>query len=315
MPRPLTIHSVKSKCHLVIFALLMTLAGLPSAAFAEDAWKAVKVEKPEFPKAIVKEERPPAPSGIPGMLSAPASPAGDIVAAWYAQPTSRYRHGALGDDIEGGALTITLKGGRNVTFRLSETEVFEDIAPRIADLDNDGRSEIVTVLSSINRGASIAIFGMSGDGLAKKAATPHLGKPNRWINIAGIDRYTADKSPEIAFVATPHLGGKLGFLKYVQGGLFGIAAETGFSDHVFGASELRLSASADLNGDGSAELALPSSDRKALRIMGFTKNGLKQLGTVDLPLPIDKAIGVEGTGKDTAFIVGLEDGSVWRLSR
>lgn len=291
------------------FALAVLLA-LCTRALAAEGWKAELIEKPEYPKEIVKEERAPAPSGIPAMLTATA-PTGDILSAWYGQPTGRYRHGALGDAIEGGALSVTLKGGRTITFRLPETEVFEDIAPRIADLDNDGRSEIVTVVSSFAKGAAVAIFGMSGDALAKKASTPHLGKPNRWINIAGIGQFTANRLPEIAFVATPHIGGKLGFLKYVQGSLFVIGADTGFSNHVFGSPELRLSAIADIDGDGAMELALPSQDRKSLRIMGFTQNGLKQLGAAGLPSPINKAIGVDG--KD--FIVGLEDGSVWRVGQ
>ncbi len=292
-------------------AAMLFLLGLPFAAHGADGWTAEKIEKPKLPKEIVREDRAPAPSGIPFMLTAPASPSGDIIAAWYSQPTGRYRHGVLGDAIEGGALTATLKGGRTVVFRLPETEVFEDLAPRVVDLDGDGRSEIVTILSSITKGAAVAVFGMSGDGLAKKASTPHLGKPNRWINIAGIERYNGDKLQTIAFVATPHIGGKLGFLRYVQGGLFGIGAETGFSNHIIGSTELRLSASADTDGDGAKELALPSQDRKTLRVMGFTKNGLKQIGAAELPSPIDKAIAVDG--KD--FIVGLENGSVWRVKK
>ncbi len=290
---------------------LIAMMAMPGAAVAADGWTAEKIEKPKVPQEIVKEERAPAPSGIPFMLTAPASPSGDILAAWYSQPTGRYRHGVLGDAIEGGSLSATLKGGRTVNFRLPETEVFEDIAPRVIDLDGDGRSEIVTIVSSLRGGASVAVFGMSGDGLAKKAATPHLGQPNRWINIAGIARYNADRLQTIAFVATPHIGGKLGFLRYVQGSLFVISAETGFSNHVIGSPELRLSASADIDGDGTMELALPSQDRKTLRIMGFDRSGLKQQGAAELPSPIDKAIGVDG--KD--FIVGLEDGTVWRVKK
>jgi hypothetical protein len=298
---------------LVLAATLLALTG--SHGLAAGGWSASEADKTKFPPEIVKEERAPAPSGIAHMLTAPASPSGDITAAWYAQPTGRYRHGVLGDAIEGGALSAKLKDGRTVTLRLPETEVFEDIAPRVIDLDLDGRSEIVTIVSTLTGGAAIAVFGMAGDGLVKKASTPHLGKPNRWMNVAGIGRFTADRLQTIAFVATPHIGGKLGFLRYVQGSLSLIAAESGYSNHVIGSPELRLSASADIDGDGNLELALPSNDRKTLRIMGFTPNGLKEVGSAELRSAIDKAIAIEGEGEKTAFVVGLEDGSVWRVSR
>ncbi len=63
------------------------------------------------------------------------------------------------------------------------------------------------------------------------------------------------------------------------------------------------------------ELALPSLDRKALRILSLTRKGIVELAQVELAAPIDKAIIAEKSGKDAAFIVGLEDNTVWRISR
>jgi hypothetical protein len=297
-----------------LVAAAMT-ALLCAPALAADPWKAEKVEKPKALEDLFKETRAPAPSEIPGMLTAPASAAGDITAAWYSQPTSRYRHGALGDTVEGGALVVQAKDGYKATFQLSQTEVFEDIAPRLADLDGDGISEIVTVLSSFSGGASVTVFGFSGGTLVHKAAIPFLGNPNEWMNIAGIERYLGMPTPEIAVVVTPHKGGKLGFLKLVRGRLIIVTAQPGFSNHVFGSTETRLSASADIDGNGSMELALPSQDRRTLRIVALTREGIKELASLDLPSPIDKAIGIEGEGPKLAFIAGLEDGSVWRISR
>jgi hypothetical protein len=304
----------RSRIREALLAAALT-AGIFGPAMAADAWKAEKVEKPTVPAEIVKETRAPAPSGIADMLTAPASPRGDITAAWYSQPTSRYRHGSLGDTVEGGALVAQTKDGLKATFRLPETEVFEDIAPRLADLDGDGISEIVTVLSSFSGGASVTLFGFSGGNLVRKAAIPFLGTPNEWINIAGIERYLGMPTPEIAVVVTPHKRGQLGFLKLVRGRLIVVSAQAGFSNHVFGSAETRLSAGVDIDGNGAVELALPSLDRRKLMIMSLTRQGLKQLGSPDLPAPIDKAIGIEGEGPKLAFIVGLEDGSVWRIGR
>jgi hypothetical protein len=63
------------------------------------------------------------------------------------------------------------------------------------------------------------------------------------------------------------------------------------------------------------ELALPSRDRRKLRILSLTRKGIVEVASVDLSAPIDKAIVAEGAGKETTFIVGLEDNTIWRIRR
>ncbi|MGI9400872.1 MAG: hypothetical protein ACR2O0_06425 [Rhizobiaceae bacterium] len=295
-----------------LIAAFVSLAMCLPASAQED-WKIREVEDREAFLEAIAETRVPAPSEIPNMLTAtePASPT--IVEAWYSYPTGRYRHGVLGDAIEAGALVVKLKNGRTITLRLPETQVFEDIAPRIADLDNDGRPEVVTILSSLNRGASIAVFGLSGNALVKIASTPFIGIPNRWLNIAGIASFTGNSAPEIAFVTTPHIGGRLGFLRYVPNTLLSFGGMAGFSNHVIGSPELRLSAIADVNDDGRPDLALPSADRMTLRIVGFTNSGFSEIGRARLPAPIDKAILTGENDGEPIFTVGLEDGSVYEV--
>ncbi len=224
---------MSTSMHIVRTAMLAVTLLSGWAAHAADPWKAAPVEKAD-PKEIFKETRVPAESEIPGMLTAPASPIGDIEAAWYAHPTSRYRHGALGDMVEGSALVARLKGGVQINYRLPETEVFEDIAPRIADLDNDGTSEVITIVSSFRAGAAIVIFRVTGgDALVKMAATPPLGQENTWLNVAGIERYFGTQTPEIAFVARPHRDGQLGFLKFIRGKLRLVTAQAGVFEPCF----------------------------------------------------------------------------------
>lgn len=293
-------------------ALLIALAASPAMA----QWKAEQADARKYPKGIVEEKRQPAPSGIPYMLTETAPGARDIVAAWYAEETTRYRHAVLGDGIEGGALVVQLANKRKQAFRLPRSEVFEDIAPRLADLDRDGRMEVVAIVSSLEKGAQLAVFGMEGDFLVKKADTPFIGQPNRWLNIAAISNFsTRGGPPEIALVATPHIGGTLAFFRYVPGQIIQFAAERGYSNHVIGSSELRLSAVADIDEDGKAELALPSADRKVLRIVETEGTKIAEIDAVALPAAIDKAILVEDKGKKAAFVVGLEDGTVWRVTR
>lgn len=303
-------------------AALLLAAVLP--AFSQEHWLLEAFDDKDVIQEITGDTRAAAPSEIADMLMATGPQGGGIEAAWYALPTSRYRHGALGDTVEGGMLVARLEDGRELRYLLPETEVFEDIAPRIADLDGDGTSEIVTILSSIGSGASVTVFAVNGETLVRMAATGFIGRPNRWLNIAAISRFTGDPTPEIAVVATPHIGGTLVFLKYRNGSLRQFAALKGFSNHVLGSPELRLSAIADVNNDGRADLALPAADRESLIVVGFTPQGPVELArarfnpSVENPLspsPIDKPVGVEGTGTDAFFVVGTEDGNYFRTRR
>ena len=295
---------------LIVFALAAT--GFARTASAQE-WKAAPLEDGASYAASARDPRPAAPSGIPHMRMAQGK--GDIVAAWYAQPTSRYRHGVLGDAIEGGTLVARLANGREVRHRLPESEVFEDIAPRIADLDGDGSNEVVTILSSLTAGAAVAVFRHNGGALVRAASTAHIGRANRWLNIAGIARFTGDRTPEIAIVTTPHIGGRLAFLKYSSNSIVRFNAGNGYSNHVIGSPELRLAATGDVNGDGRADLALPSADRRALRIVGFTAQGLEELGRAELPAAIDKPVIIREKDGKTAFAAGAEDGKVYGISR
>lgn len=203
---------------------------------------------------------------LPGGSVARAS-RGDIRGAWYARPTGRYQHGVLGDSIEGGALSVVTNDGTRLELVLPGSHVFEDLTPRIADLDGDGRNEVVTIRSSLDRGSAVAVYGLAGGKLVERGATAEIGKANRWLSIAGIADYLTDGVLHIAFVETPHIGGTLKFARF-SGGRLSVAARTipGVSNHVIGSSRLSMSASADIDGDGVTELAVPSADRRSLVI-------------------------------------------------
>lgn len=287
-----------------------------SAAQAQESWKVRKLENTSAYNQAIAERRPAAPSGIRDMrLASAPRPHSTIARAWYGEPTQRYRHGILGDATEAGELVVELTSGERLSYRLPETEVFEDIAPRIANLDASKEPEIVTILSSVNKGASVSVFGVSANRIVKLASTAFIGQPNRWLNVAGIERYMGANTPEIAFVTTPHIGGNLRFVRYDRGKLRSLAGASGYSNHVIGSRELRLSASRDINGDGKQDLALPSANRRVLRIMGFRDGTLDEIGRADLPSPVNKPVIASGSGKNVAFTVGLENGSVYEIRR
>ena len=175
--------------------------------------------------------------------------------------------------------------------------------------------EVVTIHSSLRKGAAITIYGLNGNTLVPKATTPYIGLKHRWLNIAGISNFSRSKNLEIAAVITPHIGGKLRFYQYISGKLVKVAAASGFSNHVIGSREQNLSAIADFDGNGTPDLALPSANRRSLYIISMSGLKMRLLAQADFPAKIDKAIIAEGKGKKTRFIVGLEDGSVYSAHR
>lgn len=152
------------------------------------------------------------------------------VSAVYDAPTRRYPHGVLGDDVEYGALVIRTKG-QEITIHLPQDRVFEDLAPRLADLDHDGVPEIVTIESQAQTGAQLAVYDLAGQ---KIAATPHIGTRNRWLAPAGIGDLDGDGHVEIAYVDRPHLAKTLRIWRFTDGSLTEIATLPGLTNHRIG---------------------------------------------------------------------------------
>jgi hypothetical protein len=206
----------------------------------------------------------------------------------------------LGDAIEAGSLVVEDASGRRFEHVLPETHVFEDITPRIADLDGDGRSEIIAIRSSLRRGAAIAVLGSRDGELRLLDATPEIGRPNRWLNVAGIGDYRGRGSPIVAWVETPHIGGTLKMAVFRDGRLERVgAAMPGFSNHIIGSRELGMSATGDFTGDGVPDLALPSADRRAIVVV--SKSGQTRIG---LPGRVGQAIG----GVSRKLVTATDDG-------
>ncbi len=192
-----------------------------------------------------------------------ACPGQTVSSAWYSGETSRYAHGVLGDAIEYTQLSVHSShpsadfcGTKSAL--LDDLHVFEDIAPRLVDLDRDQSAEIITVRSHAEKGAQLAIYAdRDGYKLQLVAATPYIGRKNRWLAPAGAADLDGDGHIEIAYVDRPHLAKVLRIWRYENEALTEIATIPGLTNHKIGQNFI----SGGLRDCGNGpELVLANSD-------------------------------------------------------
>lgn len=202
-------------------------------------------------------------------LAWPASVAAEPVAAAYAEPTDRYPHAVLGDDLEWAALTVTLADGRVLTYRIPDESVFEDIAPRLADIDGDGENEAWVIRADATDGARLEAYAVIDGALRLKYAGPPVGLGFRWLNPVGVADFDGDGGKEAAYVETPHIGGILKILKPVGDKLRIVATAYSYSTHKIGSTALDLAAMIDLDRDGAVDILLPSQTHDRLILVSM----------------------------------------------
>ena len=192
-----------------------------------------------------------------------------ITQAEYTEPTERYAHGILGDAIEWGALRLTLAAcatcdaatARSVTIRLPENRVFEDVAPRLADVGEES-SLVMVVESDLSLGARLALYNEAGP----VAATPFIGQRNRWLAPVGAADLDGDGAVELAYVDRPHLAKILRIWRYADGTLTEVAQFPGVTNHRIGETDI---AGGIRSCGGRPEMIVASADWTRLIALRF----------------------------------------------
>ena len=264
-----------------VVILLQTSAGAASSA-------GLSIHDIDPPEPAMSDER--RPEQLPGSRIARGD--GNIAAAWLAGPTSRYGHGVLGDRVEGSRLAVESRTGKIIVHELPVSRVFEDLIPRLIDLDGDGEDEILIVETDSQRGASLAVYGVVDERIVRKSTTPFLGRAYRWLNPLGVGDFDADGRLDIALVATPHIGGRLRLYRNTPPTLTQFAEAGGVSTHSIGSRELGLGRI--VRNAERDRLLLPNQSHQSLLLLEWTPGGIRELARQALPASI--ATSLQPTG-------------------
>lgn len=219
---------------------------------------------------------------------------------FLSDPTDRYGHGVLGDDLEAGGITLLelpLEDAPATTITVDPPSVVEGTAPIWADLNGDSQREIIVTLSNNRDGARIVAFDEEGNEVARG---PAIGQGFRWRHQIAVAPFGPQGTTELVDVLTPHIGGVVEFYR-LEGDELRIVAELpGYTSHVIGTRNLDMAVAGDFDGDDRPELLLPNQARTELGAIQRSEEG----AVVDWSVPAGARI------VTNLATVTLEDGSL-----
>jgi VCBS repeat protein len=260
----INMFGIRNRGARLAIALAAALMALPGAAVAQTL--TAKTDPDALPDQTVA-------SGTRG-----------IVSAWFADKTTVYQHFAFATSYQAKTIRLILDDGTLITHTLPAGDVFEDRAPRLVDMDGDGRDELALITSNGREGGALTIFKVVDGGLRRAGRTKPMGQPQRWLNPAGIADFDGDGQMEVAVVRKPHLRKRLVIWRYdAKTEVFERAdAMENLSNHRLGSPYQLMSVTADVDGDGLEDLILPSGDWTEIKIISFAGGKLGELASFDL---------------------------------
>ena len=177
-----------------------------------------------------------------------------------AEPTDRFPHSALGDNLEATAVVVVTVGVNEVeTVYRSEDDVIESIAPLLADVDGDGIDDVALTVSN-DREVWIVVASSTGGGVV--ATSDPADRLLGWRHLVAVGPLGPTGQTEIVEVLYPDAQGSVRFLSLSGGRLGVVATRTGYQSHEFGTRNLEQTVAADVDRDGYVEVILPTLDRQ-----------------------------------------------------
>lgn len=236
----------------------------------------------------------------------------DIAWAWLGTPTSRYPHATFGSRQHAASLHVlpSVTDSPLQTLSLPLHRVFEDRVPRLADLDGDGRDEIILVEADLVHGASLVVYGLKNGAIAELARGPYAGSSFRWLNPVGVADFDGDGLLDLASVTTPHIGGILTLHHYRPPRLEPYARATDVSNHRMGELEQQLAVIV-ANSSNRPAILIPDMQQMAIQALRWDAPGqwTELAHTLVLPARVARFTPMPGGG-----CLRLADGSWWRVS-
>ncbi len=252
-------------------------------------------------------------SGLDTSIESPLLADGRIAVGGNAQvavlsdPTDRYAHGVLGDELEAGSVTIVDDGGA-VTVPAPEGTVFEAVAPLWADVDDDGEDELLVTASNGSEGARLIAFEASGE---VAATSDPVGRGFRWLNQLAVAPTGPNDETEIIEVRTPHIGGIVRWYRLIDGKLELQATATEYSTHRIGSRNVDQGIAVDLTRDGRPDVLVPNQEQDRLVGLTRTPDGAEQVLSIGLPDRLTTNLAaVSYADGTTSLVVGTADASL-----
>lgn len=227
------------------------------------------------------------------------------VYAQYTGPTERYNHRVMGDGVEGGALVVVVD---SVFYELTLTDnyVFEDIRPRLFDVDQDGNLEIITIRTEVTQGAGIVIYKVRNNQLEEFAFVPEIGQSSRWLNIVTMNDLDDDGIIELVWVQTPHIGGILKIAKIEPGELTVIDELSQYSNHGYGDRNLCLSVLTKENEE--KVFYVPVQNRDKIAGFKYRNNALEIVSEINQTVDFSKVLSEQ---YDFSNVITTEDNCIF----
>jgi hypothetical protein len=206
---------------------------------------------------------------------------GTIRRAWFASPTERFSHGVLGDGTEAAELRVETTDGHMLTAQAGDGAVFEDLAPRLWDVDGDADAEVWAVRSGASEGTRVEAYGVRDGELQLLIATPPKDA-RQWLNPIGLADFSGDGWLELALIADPEDRGFLTLYRVSGDALVQQLTVPGFSNHAPGSHQLGMSWVGDIDGDSAADVLVPGKSRRELAAFSFAGGRPKVLGASEV---------------------------------